>query len=56
MERFDATSQTRLTLHCGRRHGLETWIVAIDGRVLATFLSEAQARTRFKQLQAKLAH
>lgn len=42
----------KLTLSTGRRCGLEVWCVCVDGHVVATFLSEALARTRFKQLSA----
>jgi hypothetical protein len=40
----------KLTLSLGKRHGLEVWIISRDGVTVATFFSEAFARTRFAQL------
>jgi hypothetical protein len=45
----------KVALVTSRKHGLETWLVLVNGTVLYSFMGEAAARTAYKRLLQKLA-
>jgi hypothetical protein len=50
-----ATVGTTLSLALIKKHGMETWVVAMGGTILHSFLSEQAARARFRQVLQRLA-